>query len=194
MSIIYKMQVLNALKNVLGFCDIGTKILYSSSFLPLAKKNRMHFLLSVDLGVKTGLAMFRSDGRLLWFRSQNFGNASRLKRAIPWILNQEEELSHLIIEGGGPLLKIWKTETEKRNIDLISIMADEWRSSLLFDRERRKGTQAKMFALNFAEKAIHHLCDHRATSLNNDAAEAILIGIYGMQKLGWIADAQQYFR
>jgi hypothetical protein len=154
----------------------------------------MHFLLSVDLGVKTGLAMFRSDGRLLWFRSQNFGNASRLRRAIPWMLNQEEELSHLIIEGGGPLLKIWLAETERRNIGLITIMADEWRSNLLLEREQRKGSQAKMHAVHFAEKAIRHLCDHRATSLNNDAAEAVLIGIYGMQKLGWITDAQQYFR
>lgn len=154
----------------------------------------MLFLLSVDLGVKTGFALFRSDARLLWFRSQNFGNVSRLRRALPWLLSQEEELSHLIIEGGGPLLKIWKAETEKHNIELISIMADEWRQSLLLNREQRNGKSAKTYAVAFAGKAIRHLCDHRATSLNNDAAEAILIGIYGMQKLGWIPDAQQYFR
>ena len=160
----------------------------------LCQKNCMLLLLSVDLGVKTGFALFRSDARLVWFRSQNFGNASRLRRAIPWLLNQEEELSHLIIEGGGPLLKIWKAETEGRNIELICIMADEWRHSLLLDREQRKKKMAKTHAIAYAGKAIGHLCDHRATSLNNDAAEAILIGIYGMQKLGWINDAQQYFR
>jgi hypothetical protein len=35
----------------------------------------------VDLGLRSGLALFGSDGRLRWYRSQNFGSQSRLKRA-----------------------------------------------------------------------------------------------------------------
>ncbi len=144
------------------------------------------YLLAVDLGVKTGLAMYSSDGRLLWFRSQNFGNAARLRRAIPWLLDQEEELTHVVIEGGGPLLKIWDGFLQRRNIEVIKTMADRWRSELLLGREQRKARDAKQHALIYARMVIGKLSDHKATSLNNDAAEAILIGLWAAKKLGWI--------
>ncbi len=67
----------------------------------------MEFLFSVDLGVKTGFAMYNSAGKLVWYRSQNFGNKVRLKKAIPWILYPDKDINYLIIEGGGPLRKIW---------------------------------------------------------------------------------------
>ena len=154
----------------------------------------MDFLLSVDLGVKTGLAMFSSDGRLLWFRSQNFGNAARLRKAIPWLLNEEEELSHLVIEGGGPLLKIWDSFLEKRNIQVIKAMADHWRRDLLLDREQRRAKPAKASAMVYARRVIEKLSDHKATSLNEDAAEAILIGLWAAKKLGWFSNVNAILR
>ncbi|MFP4471914.1 MAG: hypothetical protein ACLFPE_14615 [Bacteroidales bacterium] len=154
----------------------------------------MDFLLSVDLGVKTGLAMFSSEGRLLWFRSQNFGNAARLRKAIPWLLNEEEDLSHLVIEGGGPLLKIWDAFLEKRNIEVIKTMADNWRHDLLLDREQRRAKSAKANAVIYARRVIEKLSDHKATSLNADAAEAIMIGLWASKKLGWIGNVNTILR
>ena len=49
----------------------------------------MASLLAVDLGVRTGLACWGDDGRLRWYRSQNFGDAARLRRAIPALLEAE---------------------------------------------------------------------------------------------------------
>ncbi|MBE0639280.1 MAG: hypothetical protein IH598_12245 [Bacteroidales bacterium] len=154
----------------------------------------MEFLLSVDLGIRTGLAMFGSDQKLYWFRSQNFGSSARLRRAIPWLLNQEEDLAYVIIEGGGPLLKIWDAELQRRNLEVIKIMADNWRSELLYYREQQNRSDAKSNAIIYAGKVIEKLSDHKATSLDNNAAEAILIGLYGMQRLNWIRSAGQYMR
>jgi len=145
----------------------------------------MELLLSIDLGVKTGMAMYSSDGRLLWFRSRNYGNKSRLKKAIPNLLS-EDDLRYLVIEGGGPLLKMWLQEAERKNIEVFATMADDWRKDLLLSREQRSGKDAKHNAMAHAYQVIDHLADNRATSLTNDAAEAILIGLWGMMKVGWI--------
>lgn len=152
------------------------------------------YLLSVDLGVKTGFAMFRSDGRLLWFRSQNFGNKVRLRKAIPWILSLEEEIDYIVIEGGGPLRKIWDTRLEKRNISVMHIMAEDWRHDIMLEREQRKGVMAKEKALEYAGKFLRNQSVGKTGGLNIDAAEAILIGVWGMKKLGWINSTHEMFR
>lgn len=150
-----------------------------------AKHKCTEHLLAVDLGVKTGLALYRSDGKLIWYRSQNFGNSSRLRKAIPGILKNFEDINYLIIEGGGPLAKIWIQEAEKRNIDILNIMAEDWRHEILLPREQRKGKQAKYYALTYAHKVINKLGLHQPTTMNNDTAEAVLIGFWGILKLGW---------
>ncbi|MBT4053225.1 MAG: hypothetical protein HOE73_09060, partial [Bacteroidetes Order II. Incertae sedis bacterium] len=38
-------------------------------------------LLAIDMGLRAGLAVFGRDGKLIWYRSRNYGNRSRLKKA-----------------------------------------------------------------------------------------------------------------
>ena len=154
----------------------------------------MELLLAVDLGVKTGMALYHSDGRLLWYRSQNFGNSARLRKAIPGILNRDEELRYLVVEGGGPLLKIWQQEAERKNIELIKTMAHEWRQEIFYSREHRKGVQAKHNSISYAKRVIAKLSSSGVTSLTDDAAEAILTGLWAMHKIGWIKDTDQILR
>lgn len=154
----------------------------------------MELLLAVDLGVKTGLALYRSDGKLVWFRSQNFGNAARLRKAIPAILTADDEINFLAVEGGGPLFKIWENEAQRRNIEIIHTMADEWRPDILLLREQRHGVSAKNNAIIYAHKIIQKLADYRATSLTDDAAEAILIGLWALSRLGWVKDINQILK
>ena len=154
----------------------------------------MQFLLSVDLGIKTGFAMFNSDGRLMWYHSQNFGNKVRLRKAIPQILIQDETISYLVMEGGGPLRKLWDAQLERKNIEVIHIMAENWRKELLLDREQRKGKLAKEKAMMYALKVVEQLSDKKTGTLNINAAESILIGLWCMQKLGWIKNAASVFR
>jgi hypothetical protein len=153
----------------------------------------MELLLAIDLGVKTGLAMFSSGGRLLWYRSHNYGNKARLKKAIPSLL-AEEDLRYLVIEGGGPLLKMWLQEAERKNIEFIATMADDWRKDLLLSREQRTGKEAKQNAITHARQVINQLAENRATSLTDDAAEAILIGLWGMLKVGWVRNTESILK
>jgi hypothetical protein len=154
----------------------------------------LQHLMSVDLGVKTGIAFFNSDGVLLWHKSQNFGNKVRLKKGIPYLLDTEDPADYLVIEGGGPLVKIWDNILIKRNIEVIHIMADEWRRELLFGREQRSGKQAKEMAIRYARSVVETMGLKKTVALNDNAAEAILIGLYAMQKIGWINDASAYYR
>ena len=138
--------------------------------------------------------MYSSEGKLLWYRSQNFGNKVRLRKAIPWILNIEEDVNYLIIEGGGPLRKIWDAHLEKRNIEVFHIMAEDWRKDILLEREQRKGKKAKEKAIVYAEKVIGKLSEKKARTINDDAAEAILIGFWGCIKQGWIKNHNAILR
>jgi len=40
----------------------------------------MGSLLAIDLGIKTGLALYGPEGKLCWYRSKNYGTAAALKR------------------------------------------------------------------------------------------------------------------
>ncbi len=144
----------------------------------------MSSLLAVDLGLRTGLALFDSEGRLLWYRSQNFGTAARLRRAVHGLLGGLPELRWLILEGGGNLAEIWMREAERRQICVRRIGAETWRQALLYAREQRSGVQAKQHAADLARKIIEWSAAPRPTSLRHDAAEAIAIGFWGVLPVG----------
>ena len=91
----------------------------------------MNALLAVDLGLRTGLACYNQDGRLTWYRSHNFGTATRLRRGVPGVLNGVSNLAWLIVEGGGPLADIWEREAERRQVSVQRVSAEIWRQQLL---------------------------------------------------------------
>lgn len=146
----------------------------------------MRSLLAVDLGLKTGLALYAGDGRLLWYRSQNFGSAPRLRRAAHALLRDIPDLAWLVIEGGGPLADIWEKEAERRGIATLRIGAHAWRERLLLVREQRTGKQAKHSADDLARRVIEWSGAPRPTSLRHDAAEAVLIGLWGVLEVEWL--------
>ena len=145
-------------------------------------------LLAVDLGLRTGLAMYGADGRLRWYRSQNFGSATRLRRAVHGQLAALPELRWLVLEGGGNLAEIWEREAERRGLEVLRIGAEVWRERLLYTREQRTGAQAKSSADPFARRIIDWSGAPRPTSLRHDAAEAILIGFWGALEVGLLDD------
>jgi len=148
----------------------------------------MPSLLSVDSGLKTGLALYGSDGRLIWYRSQNYSSVQRLKSAVYGIFKEGPEITALVIEGGGNLSNIWIKEAQRRNITLYQIHAETWRKSFLYKRQQRSGKQAKTYAGVLAKKVIEWSGLKRPTSLRHDAAEAILAGLWGVLKIGWLRE------
>jgi hypothetical protein len=146
----------------------------------------MGSLLAVDLGLKTGLALYGQDGRLIWCRSKNYGAASRLRRGAHNILNSIPDLLLLVLEGGGTLAAIWEREAQRQKIPLKQISAELWRKKLLYPREQMTGPQAKHHADDLARNVIKWSRISRPASLRHDTAEAILIGLWAVLEIGWL--------
>jgi hypothetical protein len=146
----------------------------------------MASLLAVDLGLRTGLALYGQDGRLRWYRSHNFGTPARLRRGVRGVLHALPHLAWVILEGGGHLAEIWKHEAERRHIAVRQISAETWRQQFLYPRQQRRGVQAKERANELARQVIAWSLARRPTSLHADAAEAILIGLWGALEVGWL--------
>ncbi|GMU20386.1 MAG: hypothetical protein AMXMBFR13_04830 [Phycisphaerae bacterium] len=147
----------------------------------------MSSLLAVDLGLRTGLALFGQDGRLIWYRSQNFGTTPRLRRGVHAILRDLPELEWLVLEGGGPIADVWEREAARSLVGIRRISAEEWRGRLLLQLQQRTGPQAKHSADELARRVIDWSSAARPTSLRHDAAEAILLGLWAVLEVGWLA-------
>jgi len=143
-------------------------------------------LLAVDLGLRSGLALYGPDGRLVEYHSRNFGNRARLKRAVPSVLKALGPLAWLVLEGGGPVADIWEREATRRALQVLRVSAEDWREALLYAREQRSGAQAKDVADALARRVIDWSRAPRPTSLRHDAAEAILLGLWGVLEVGWL--------
>ena len=154
----------------------------------------MSTLLAVDLGLRTGFALYGEDGRLCWYRSQNFGTKARLRRAARNMLADQSDLAWLIVEGGGTLADAWLKEATRREILTQQISAEQWRADLLYAREQRNASRAKQSADELARRVIDWSEAPRPTSLRHDAAEAILIGLWGVIKVGWLSEVPPAIR
>jgi len=148
-------------------------------------------LLAVDAGLRAGLARYGGDGRLVAYRSTNFGSTKRLRRGVYGVLRDLPTLEWLLVEGGGEVAEPWLREGERRGLRVRQIQAGAWRPSLLLPRERRRGSDAKAQADVLARRVIEWSGVPRPTSLRHDAAEAILIGLWGVLELGWLPDLPQ---
>ena len=148
----------------------------------------MATLLSVDLGLRAGFALYGNDGRLRWYRSQNFGALPRLRRAAQSMLQDLPDLQWLVLEGGGALADSWQKAAERQAIPVIQTSAEVWRQRLLYPRQQRSGVDAKQHADRLARAMIEWSGAPRPTSLRHDAAEAILIGLWGVLQVGWLTE------
>lgn len=142
-------------------------------------------LLAIDLGLAAGLACFHlSDpahgrARLAWFRSQQFGTITRLKRAIPRVLDECPNLARVVVEGDRHLGDLWQKAAEKRGAVVQRVSPEVWREALMYARDRRHGKDAKAKATELALELIEeHGAKRPKTPLVDDVAEAICIGAW----------------
>ncbi len=143
-------------------------------------------LLAVDAGLRTGLALYGNDGRLIWYRSQHLGSPAALKRKVYSLLNELDHLEWIVVEGGGPLASIWEKEALRRGVSFKITSAETWRDLLFYKRQQRSGKEAKHYADDAARKVIEWSNVAKPTSLRHDAAEAILVGLWGVLQVGWL--------
>jgi len=57
-------------------------------------------LLAVDLGLRSGVALYTRDGRLARFAAQSFANRTSLKRGVWTILSEHDDVTEIVVEGG----------------------------------------------------------------------------------------------
>src|SRR5215210_6749138 len=143
----------------------------------------MSSLLAVDLGLRLGLACYDESGRLRWYRSSRFGDAARLRRALPSLLDEPGDLTRLVIEGQGPLAAGWEEDAAARDVVVRWISPGEWRRLLLPDPASRA---ARRDAAIVARRVVAWSGLRPPSSLDDDAAEAILIGLWGVVNAGWL--------
>lgn len=145
-------------------------------------------LLAIDLGLRTGLAVFSREGRLLRYRSTHFPDIGTLKRALPRVLTEAPGLAVLVCEGDRHLASIWSHRLPP-DTQTLWLAAEDWRVDLLTASEQRDGPTAKQTAELRAREVIAHAGLPRPKSLRHDAAEAILIGLWATLHLGWLDQA-----
>jgi hypothetical protein len=146
----------------------------------------MPALLAIDVGLRTGLALYGADGRLRSYRSQHFANTASLKRAGYLVLRNVPDLTHLALEGGTNLAEAWTHVAEHRGLAVLHTVAEVWRPQLLLPRHRRSGHEAKLHADELARRVIDWSDAPRPTALRHDTAEAILVGLWAVHALGWL--------
>lgn len=137
-------------------------------------------LLAVDMGLRTGLAIFGPDGKLVSYRSKHFGSLSELRKGVGTILRESPPLGWIWLEGGGDIADVWEKQAAHRGIDFRQVHAAAWRECLMLPRQQRSGQIAKREADGLARRVIAWSGAPKPKGdLRHDAAEAILIGIHG---------------
>lgn len=142
-------------------------------------------LLAVDMGLRTGLALYGPDGRLKRYRSKHFASRNDLRRGISSMLRDFPPLGWIWLEGGGEIAEVWQKHAERKGIVYQQVQAEDWRPSMMLPRQQRNGELAKREADGIARKIIEWSGASRPKSdLKHDVAEAILLGMYGSIKVG----------
>jgi hypothetical protein len=143
-------------------------------------------LVAVDLGLRTGIAVFDGAGRLERYGSRNFGTRTRLRGGADAVLGEVGRVDVLVVEGDRALGSVWAARAARRGAITLEVTPERWRARLLHPRERRTGREAKAAADVVARRTIELLGGRRPTSLRHDAAEAVLIGLWGCLELRWV--------
>jgi hypothetical protein len=155
----------------------------------------MQLLLSVDLGLRTGLCLFVSTGKLLRYADRQFDSEEDLERGAREVLSSwERDAGHYIarvaIEGSDPdLVGAWSRAVGDRLV--LNVRPDHWRQDLLAPQDRECGERSKEASRSLARNIIDRFAADNLERVpySTDCAESILLGLHVAQRLGWIERA-----
>ena len=187
---------------------------FSSDTVPSPPENSL--LLAVDLGLKSGVAMFSSSGKLLRYEQFLF-HKDDIEASTKALIKEWEQsaiagefitkndnpdsspmrprITHVAIEGGDSgLLRAWMDAVEDDTDDdgrpkiIWKVSPEEWRAELLVDKERISGAKAKEASRLIARQVVEDwgAMPRHQGKFPTDVAEAVCLGLYVSHKLGWI--------
>jgi hypothetical protein len=165
---------------------------HDSSGFFTAQHGARHSLLAVDLGLRTGLCLFDSAGKLLRYDDRQFASADDLEQGAAAILSTWGEeagsrITHVAIEGSDPdLLFAWSKAVGDRRI--LRVLPEHWRQDILKPKDRDSWTSSKEASRVVARRIIERFSTDGLDRVDytTDCAEALLLGVHVAQRLGWI--------
>ena len=141
-------------------------------------------LLAVDIGLRTAWALFDRQGRLLRFESRNFVNRTRFRSGVVTVLKTlPTGIEVIVAEGDRKLARLWFECRQDWETQVVG--AEHWRREILWPRLRRNGPQAKDAAKVLAARLVREDECGWSQDLNDDTAEAILLGLWAVRGRGW---------
>lgn len=151
-------------------------------------------LLSVDCGLRTGMAIYdvnENFASLKHYEYRRFESLNDMKLSIPRTLEVYDP-KVVVVEGDRVMQDLWsqfvdsENTSKKGNIELLPIVAEDWRHDLLLPSERKNGLSSKLCASQISRQIIYNSgLAVPPKKMNTDAAEAILIGYWGCIQKGW---------
>ncbi len=157
--------------------------------MPTVAKNKQ--LLAVDVGPRNGLAMFGPDGRLLWYRSQPAASPLQLRRAAGRAMGAAGDVDWLISEGDVALAAIWERVAMRQGVRVQRVDRLTWRAHLLPEAGAAGAEDAEAVGSQRAQELARQVISWSGGTvpvvLHPSAAAAILIGLWGVMQLGWLA-------
>ena len=145
-------------------------------------------LLAIDLGPQCGLALYNRDGRLISYRSLQYGSAAELKRAATRILADLEGLEWIVTEGDYTLAAIWERAAMKQGVRVQRVSAEAWRRALLVPKQRTCASEAKKYAQQLAQQVIDWSQAPQTAALRPQAADAICVGLWAAKRMGLLEE------
>lgn len=135
------------------------------------------------------MALYNAEGRLVSYRSQHYGSIPQMKRAAARMLADIEGLAWIVTEGDYTLAAIWERAAMKQGVRVQRVSSEAWRQALLVPKERNCVAEAKKNAGHLARRIIDWSQAPKPTSLRHDAAEAICVGLWAVNRMGWLAES-----
>ncbi len=157
-------------------------------------------LMSVDLGLKSGVSLFNSSGNLIRYEQflfdrenlqEDFEEIIRKWEAEVVCENKDEgnswKITHIAIEGGDTgLLNTWADAAPNHSI--LRVSPEEWRAELLLKKENQSGSSAKEASRLIARQVVADfgIMENHTGKFPTDVAESVCLGMYVARRLGWI--------
>jgi hypothetical protein len=190
--IVYRTVLSCSMREMLLYAAVTIFVLFSCSFQScLTTSVGKGLLLSVDMGLRTGFAVYGPNGDLRTHSNRQFSSMVELRESIPSLIETfgGGSLQHLYLEGDIPLCEAWTSAVQQCHNGIQSIVKVEpssWRDDLLTPRERQTGKDAKAAARLISRQIMWKSgLPIPNGPLDTDEAEAILIGFWAVCQLGW---------
>lgn len=136
-------------------------------------------VLAVDLGLRFGVAVYDDQGALTWCGSHHVRRRADLRHAAAVFIRRYRP-EWIVSEGDTALARIWERAGTIVGARSVRVGPEQWRRELLMTRGTASSRKAKEASIRAARERLAagpFALKHR---LNDDCAEAVLIGAWAV--------------